>query len=181
MTRSLAEVYQVYSAPAGWGDKGTAHDYLPTYEREITKTSNVTLLEIGVYAGHSIAMWDEYLTDSTVIGLDIDLSHLQMAHGMVRLCNATDPAAVEQALGGMTYDYVIDDGSHTLADQLASLAVFLPRMNAGGRYFIEDITGDGALGAITGHLDALGYAYEVYDGRGPGRQPDEIMVTIRIP
>lgn len=178
---TLADVYADYSAPAGWGDKGTAHDYLPVYEREMTRTHGVTLLEIGVYAGHSIAMWDAWLTDSTVIGIDVDLSHLQMAHDLVHLCDGTDPAAVADLLPGVTYDYVIDDGSHTLADQLLSLSVFLPLMNPGGRYFIEDILGDGALQAITANLDALGYTYEVYDGRGPGRQPDEIMVTVRVP
>lgn len=178
---TLTEVYADYSAPAGWGDKGTAHDYLPTYEREMTRTTGVTLLEIGVYAGHSVAMWDAWLTDSTVIGVDVDLSHLQMAHDLVRLCNGTDPEAVAATLPGMTFDYVIDDGSHTVWDQLASLNVFLPLMRPGGRYFIEDITGDAALAAIASHLDALGYTYEVYDGRGPGRQPDEIMVTVRIP
>lgn len=181
MTRTLAEVYADYSAPAGWGDKGTAHDYLPVYEREMTRTSGVTLLEIGVYAGHSIAMWDAWLTDSTVIGIDVDLSHLEMAHDLVHLCNGTDPNAVAALLPGMTFDYIIDDGSHTLTDQLLSLSVFLPLMNPDGRYFIEDILGDDALGAITANLDALDYTYEVYDGRGPGRQPDEIMVTVRIP
>lgn len=178
---TLAEVYQDYSAPAGWGDKGTAHDYLPIYEREMNRTHGVTLLEIGVYAGHSIAMWDEYLTDSTVIGIDIDLSHLEMAHDLVRHCDGTNADDVAALLPGVTYDYVIDDGSHTVWDQLASLNVFLPLMNPDGRYFIEDITGDQALGALASHLDALGYTFDVYDGRGPGRQPDEIMLTVRIP
>lgn len=178
---TLAEVYADYSAPAGWGDKGTAHDYLPVYEREMTRTHGVTLLEIGVYAGHSIAMWDAWLTDSTVVGIDVDLSHLQMAHDLVHLCSGTDPDAVAEVLPGMTFDYVIDDGSHTVTDQLLSLSVFLPLMNPGGRYFIEDIVGDDALRVITNNLGALGYEYDVYDGRGPGRQPDEIMVTVRIP
>jgi hypothetical protein len=178
---TLAEVYQDYSAPAGWGDKGTAHDYLPTYEREMTRTHGVTLLEIGVYAGHSIAMWDEYLTGSRIIGIDVDLSHLQMGHDLVLQCDGTNPEAVADVLPGVTYDYVIDDGSHTLQDQLLSMAVFLPLMNPDGRYFIEDIVGDEALAAITANLDALGYTFDVYDGRGPGRQPDEIMVTVRIP
>lgn len=178
---ALAEVYPAYSHPAGWGDKGTAHDYLPIYQGAITRTTGVTLLEIGVYQGHSIAMWGEYLTDSTVIGLDIDLSLVTFPHLDVRLCDATDATAVTDVLPGLTFDYVIDDGSHRVADQLASLAVLLPRMNAGGAYFVEDIAGDDALGAITDYLDAHGYDYDTYDGRGPGRQPDEIMVTIRIP
>lgn len=179
---TLTDIYPAYSAPAGWGDKGTAHDYLPTYQREITRTTGVTLLEIGVYAGHSIAMWDAYLTDSTVIGIDIDLARVTYKGIDVRLCDGTSATMVAEVLPGLTYDYVIDDGSHTLADQLASLDVFLPLMRPGGRYFIEDIVGDGPLGAICQHLGALGYDdIDIYDGRGADRQPDEIMVTIRIP
>lgn len=178
---TLTDIYPAYSAPAGWGDKGTAHDYLPTYQREITRTTGVTLLEIGVYAGHSIAMWDAYLTDSTVIGIDIDLSRVTFKDIDVRLCDGTSPAQVADALPSLTYDYVIDDGSHTLADQIASLDVFLPLMRPGGRYFIEDIVGDGPLEAIRAYLWSRGYDYDVYDGRGPERQPDEIMVTVRIP
>jgi len=26
---TLADIYPDYSTPSGWGDKGTAHDYLP--------------------------------------------------------------------------------------------------------------------------------------------------------
>ena len=175
---TLTEIYPAYSAPAGWGDKGTAHDYLPTYEREITRTHAV-LLEIGVYAGHSIAMWDAWLPESSVIGIDIDLSRVTYKGLDLRLCDGTDAEQVARVLPGFTYDYVIDDGSHTLADQLASLDVFLPLMRPGGRYFIEDIVGDGPLGAICERLH--GYDLDIYDGRGPGRQPDEIMVTVRIP
>lgn len=182
MSLTLADIYPAYSAPAGWGDKGTAHDYLPTYQREITRTTGVTLLEIGVYAGHSIAMWDAYLADSTVYGLDVDMTHLEYESPNVLHCDGTKADDVAATLPGVTYDYVVDDGSHTVADQLASLAVFLPLMNAGGRYFIEDITGDAALAVLLEYVTAAGYTdVDVYDGRGPDRQPDEILLTIRIP
>jgi hypothetical protein len=176
----LTEVYAKHSAPYNFGDKGTAHDYLPTYERFMDRTEGVTLLEIGVLFGHSIAMWEEYLTDSTVIGLDVDISQLWFLPERVYQCDGTDAAAVEALLPDMTFDYVVDDGSHRWWDQIMSFDVFAPLMNPGGRYFIEDIAGDDALRYITGHLDELDMDYEVYDGRGPDRQPDEIMVTIRF-
>lgn len=176
---TLAEIYPAYSMPSGWGDKGTAHDYLPIYEREMTRTTGVALLEIGVYRGHSIAMWDAWLTDSTVVGIDTDIGKVTFPGLDVRCCDGTLRAQVDEVLPGMTWDYVIDDASHTGPSQLASLGIFLPRMRPGGRYFIEDIEGDAELAAICERLD--GYDLDVYDGRGPGRQPDEIMVTVRIP
>ena len=135
----LADVYPAYSAEAGWGDKGTAHNYLPTYQREITRTHGVTLLEIGVMHGHSIAMWNAWLTDSTVTGIDVDLSRVRFDLPNLHVCNAADPRDVQRVLGDATFDYVIDDGDHNVQVQLAVLDLFLPRVNPGGAYFIEDI------------------------------------------
>lgn len=181
MPLTLADVYPAYSASAGWGDKGSAHDYLPVYAREMTRTENVTLLEVGVYHGHSLAMWGAWLTDSTVIGLDTHPGLVTYPDLDVRACNACDPEQVEAALGSQTFDYVIDDGSHHVHEQLATLDLLLPRVNAGGRYFIEDITGDLPLALICARLHDGGHDYDVYDGRGPDRQPDEIMVIVSIP
>jgi hypothetical protein len=61
-------------------------------------------------------------------------------------------------------------------DQLASIDVFLPRMNPGGQYFIEDIAGDEPLMLIERKLQ--GKDYTVVDGRGPSRPMDEIMVVV---
>jgi cyclopropane fatty-acyl-phospholipid synthase-like methyltransferase len=175
----LAEVYAKHSAPYNFGDKGTAHNYLPTYERFLDRTEGVTLLEIGVLFGHSIAMWEEYLTDSTVIGLDLDISQLWFLPERVYQCDGTDTAAVEALLPGMTFDYVVDDGSHRVEDQIAALDVFLPRLKQDGRMFVEDIAGDDALAAIREYLGNRYMTYHVYDGRGPDRPPDEIMVVVR--
>lgn len=172
----LTDIYSKYSYPGGWGDKGTAHNYLPTYEKYMADTDYVTMLEIGVMRGHSIAMWNEYFTDSRIVGIDISLANLEFELDNVFICDGTNPAAVDALLPAWTFDYVIDDGSHFLRDQLASIDVFLPRMNEGGVYFIEDIAGDEALAAIEERLQDRNYT--VVDGRGPDRPMDEIMVVV---
>lgn len=173
---SLQSVYENYSHPGGWGDKGTAHNYLPAYEKYMTKTDGITLLEIGIMRGHSIAMWNEYFTNSRIIGIDISLANLDFNLNDVHICDGTDAASVDSLFPGLTFDYVIDDGSHFVQDQLASLDVFLPRMKKGGVYFIEDINGDEPLSMIEDKLK--GRKYKVIDGRGPGMPADEIMVVI---
>ena len=172
----LTSIYSNYSYPGGWGDKGTAHDYLPTYEKYMTATDSVTVLEIGVMKGHSIKMWNEYFTNSKVIGIDISLSNLEFSLDNVFVCDGTNAEAVDALFPGLTFDYVVDDGSHFIDHQLASLDVFLPRMNKGGVYFIEDIAGDEPLAKIKAKLK--GRKYKVIDGRGPTRPPDEIMVAV---
>jgi SAM-dependent methyltransferase len=173
---TLAQVYQKYSHPSGWGDKGTAHDYLPTYEKFMTRTDGIVLLEIGVLHGHSIAMWNEFFTNSRIIGIDVNIGNLQFDLDNVYQCNGVSAADIDATFPGLTFDYVIDDGSHNVNDQLASLDVFLPRMKPDGVYFIEDIAGDAELNAIVERLDGL--EFTVIDGRQPGRQPDEIMVVV---
>ena len=174
--KTLNEIYPQYSYPGGWGDKGTAHNYLPAYERWLEKRTGVTLLEIGVMRGHSIAMWNEYFTDSRVIGIDITLANLEFDLSNVYKCDGTNAAQVDALFPGMMFDYVIDDGSHFIDDQLKSLDVFLHRMSPGGKYFIEDIAGDDALSKIERRIG--GHDYTVIDGRGPDRPMDEIMVVI---
>jgi SAM-dependent methyltransferase len=173
----LTDIYSNYSYPGGWGDKGTAHNYLPTYEKYMTQTDNITLLEIGVMRGHSIKMWNEYFTNSTIIGIDITLENLEYQLDNVHRCDGTSNEAINALFPNWTFDYVIDDGSHTLKDQLASIDVFLHRMKPGGVYFIEDIAGDEPLAAITQRL--TGHNYTVIDGRGPNRPMDEIMVVVQ--
>jgi len=173
----LTQVYPRWSHPVGGGDKGTVHDYLPTYERFLTRTHQVTVVEIGVWMGHSIGMWQEFFTDSTVHGLDVDLSRVLFDLPHLHTCDATDAAQVQAVLAGTTFDYVIDDGSHALGDQLAAFAIFWPRVTPGGAMFIEDVDGQDALDALVERVREQGVTPHVYDGRGPGRQWDEIMVV----
>jgi len=177
----LAEVYARWSHDVHGGDKGTAHDYLPTYERVLTRTTGVRLLEIGVCFGHSVGMWGEYLTDSDIVGIDTDLSRLWFGQDDYRSvtlieADATDPEQVAAALGKRTFDYIIDDGSHALADQSASLAILWPRLTSGGTYIIEDIDNASYLAALTAQATDLGATCEVYDGREATGRWDEIML-----
>lgn len=173
---TLQKIYSKYSHPGGWGDKGTAHNYIPTYEKHMTRTDGITLVEVGVMRGHSIKMWNEYFTNSKIVGLDISLKNLEFELDNVYECDGTDPRALDRCLPGWTFDYAIDDGSHFVKDQLSFIDVFLPRMNSNGVLFIEDIAGDGALAAIESRLSSSNYL--VVDGRQEGRPEDEIMVVV---
>ena len=54
-------------------DKNTRHSYLPLYEKILKdyKETFKTTLEIGIYFGGSIQLWNDYFTNATVIGVDI--------------------------------------------------------------------------------------------------------------
>lgn len=175
--KNLKEIYLKYSAPEGWGDKGTLHSYIDLYANEITKRSNVSVLEIGVEYGHSIAMWQEYFSNSKVYGIDIKSSNISFDLDNFILGDATDSEVIKKHFARNKFDYIIDDGSHTISDQVRAFDILFPKMKNGGKYFIEDVNGDKAIKAITDHLS--GYDFEVFDLRNVKNRYDDIVIMVR--
>lgn len=177
MAKKLQEVYEKY---AGWtgGDKGTNHSYIDVYEKEMTKTKRVSLLEIGVQFGHSIKMWQDYFENSWIGGIDITLQYLAF-EGLdnVYLCDGTDRAQICETVKDRKFDYIIDDGSHTLEDQINSFHIFFPKLKEGGKYFIEDIANDKNLRKIKSHLLSRDIVHKVYDLRKTKGRFDDIMIV----
>lgn len=173
----LSEIYIKYSAPEGWGDKGTLHSYIDLYAKEITKRSNISMLEIGVEYGHSVAMWQEYFNNSKVYGIDIKSNNIKFELDNFILGDATDAEVIKKNFPRNKFDYIIDDGSHTISDQIKSFDILFPKMKKGGKYFIEDVNGDSAIRAITDHL--ADYDFEVFDLRSIKNRYDDIVIMVR--
>ena len=165
ITMKLADVYAKYSYSGGWGDKGTAHSYIDIYEKEMSKTDDIDLLEIGVKRGHSIRMWEDYFTNSRIYGIDIDLSQLEFECSNVYRCNATSETQIYELFENSQFDYIVDDGSHRIQDQIGSFDILWPRIKSGGKYFIEDIDGEKAIQAISNYLRTKKIEYTLFDNR----------------
>jgi cephalosporin hydroxylase len=175
--KSLQEVYEKYSDWTG-GDKGTNHSYIDVYEKEMTDTKNISLLEIGVQFGHSIKMWQEYFDNSWIGGIDVTLQYLAFEElSNVYLCDGTDKKQVDKTLKNRKFNYIIDDASHTLEDQIASFDIFYPKLKEGGKYFIEDIAKDHNLRKIKLYLSSQNIDYKVYDLRYIKNRFDDIMIV----
>ena len=156
---SLAEICSVYKSDKGW-----YHSYIPQYEKLLnSKAEKITkFLEIGVLYGQSLKMWRDFLPNAHVYGID-DFSQL---HGV---CNEPlDPAKIREDLAaeeritfiegscedkqvmdtlleGMEFDVIIDDGSHTLDQQVSNLKYFVPKLGFMGLYICEDVQSDKAM------------------------------------
>lgn len=162
----LQEVYERYTGPIGWGDKGTAHSYIDIYEEQMNKKSNIDILEIGVYKGHSIKMWQDYFVNSNVYGVDINLNHLEFDDLQnVYLCDATSQEEIDKIFKNKKFNYVVDDGSHLVEHQIGSFDILWPRMKEGGKYFIEDIDGQNSIDRISNHLKDNGIEFTLFDNR----------------
>lgn len=116
--------------------------YLPIYEGALTRTER--MLEIGVDRGGSLQMWREYLSDATVVGIDINPKAAQYGdperHVHVRIGDQTDT----KFLGGVLdefgpFDTVLDDGGHTPKQMIGSFRYLFPRLKPGGVYIVEDV------------------------------------------
>jgi hypothetical protein len=178
--KSLQEVYENYMDKEGWGDKGTLHSYIDVYDKEMTRKKNVSILEIGVQKGHSIAMWQDYFINSKVYGLDITLGNVIFNNLInVFVCDATNQEQVDKTLKNIKLDYVVDDGSHQIEHQIQSFDILWPRIKPGGKYFIEDVNGDEAIKQIGGHLTTLGIAFTLIDHRHIKGRYDDIIIMVK--
>ncbi len=126
-------------------DKSTIfHDYLPFYEKRLghLRDARFLLVEIGVFHGGSLHMWGDYFPNATIVGLDIaegTRCH-ELSNRHVRICDASDPAALDVVLQEFGPPLVvIDDGSHLWNHQIAALHHLWPRLLPGGTFIMEDI------------------------------------------
>jgi cephalosporin hydroxylase len=179
--KTLQDIYNNYKVDAdtGVGDKGTTHDYIGIYSDYINQNNCKSLLEIGVANGHSIKMWEEYLPESKIIGVDIDISVVNFKFDKAELIEVD--AASEDVLGKLgkeTFDVIIDDGSHKIAHQIKSLELLYPKLNTGGYYFIEDIVyGDNEKKLIL-FLEDNGFKYKIFKPIEKSMRYDDIIVVI---
>ena len=177
--RTLQETYLDYACDDGGGDKGSLHSYIDVYAKHMPKTKNVDLLEVGVWRGYSLAMWQDYFTNSRIVGVDIDLSRCELDVD-ARRCDATNPGELQMVLGDTTFDYIVDDGSHRLEDQVATFRVLWSRVKPGGRFFIEDIQSDYALAVLSDTVKQLGAEPIIFDLRaGKGRYDDLLLMVVK--
>ena len=132
-------------------DKGSVHSYIDVYQDlfSIQRVMAKTFLEIGLFHGHSMRMWEQYFVYADVHGIDCsdqpiggmaDLRPM-IAEGVhkIHIMDATNKEQVDKEFGDMKFDIVIDDGNHNLDSQLKTIEIFKPRMNEGGCIVVEDI------------------------------------------
>jgi cephalosporin hydroxylase len=127
------------------------HDYLRKYERLFSPFRDlpITLLEIGVFDGGSLKLWEDYFPRATIIGLDIrkECKEHECGRRIVEIASQADATALK--IIGTRYQptIIIDDGSHKADHILISFEALYPTLRSGGLYIVEDLgmhTGAGA-------------------------------------
>lgn len=103
----------------------------------------VTVVEIGVAWGGSLHLWRSYFGEqATIIGVDIDPNAKRHADDRihVEIGDQADPGFLaELAERWGPFDVVMDDGGHTMAQQITTFEVLFPHVRPGGVYQCEDV------------------------------------------
>lgn len=130
------------SSPTQHGtDKETNHAYITNfYEQEFLPFRNkeIKLLEIGIYTGDSLILWDKYFFNAQIWGIDIDDSRITTRIDSVNYLFGD--AYSQEVVGYLSnFDIIIDDGPHSFETQYKFIELYYPKLNKGGLMVIEDL------------------------------------------
>jgi len=122
--------------------------------RHVVPESVENIVDLGIYKGGSIALFQELFSPERIVGIDWSservgtLDRFIARHSLsdkVRLYYDTSQGdqdrlswIVRENFGDQPLDLVIDDCSHMYEMAKSSLNVLLPRLRPGGLYVIED-------------------------------------------
>lgn len=96
------------------------------------------ILEIGIQHGYSLKMWEEYFPNAMIFGVDID-DKSQFNNDRIRTIKGDQ--ANRDFLNSLpaSFDIIIDDGGHTMEQQMISFGCLFKKVRPGGFYVIEDL------------------------------------------
>lgn len=119
--------------------------YFEIYESWFEKFKNkpVVILEIGVYQGGSLDMWRHYFgEEAQIYGIDINPACKQFdtEHTKVLIGSQEDREFLRSVKEQIPeIDILIDDGGHTMSQQIVSFEELYSHIKMGGIYLCEDL------------------------------------------
>ena len=121
------------------------HHYFEIYDRHFQRFrgKQPVVLEIGVFHGGSLQMWRDYFGEGAkIIGIDVDPRCRQFEDDATTILigDQADPAFLAQVRSRFPHiDIIIDDGGHTMTQQITSLGELYPHLQPRGVYVCEDV------------------------------------------
>ncbi len=121
--------------------------YFEIYDRYLAKFrhSEAVMVEIGIYSGGSLLMWQNYFGEKIkIIGVDIEQACKAYEGGQIfiEIGDQGDLQFWEKFKTKHTNcDIVIDDGGHKPNQQINTFISLFDTLNPGGVYICEDVHG----------------------------------------
>ena len=126
-------------------DKSSSVAHMALYSRLFERYRNVEpiVLELGIFRGGSLRLWNEYFPRGLICGIDLVLPVLDTEPRIRMYGGAQDDssllARVREESAPSGFDIVIDDGAHIGLISMRSVSTYLrDHLKPGGIYIIED-------------------------------------------
>jgi limonene-1,2-epoxide hydrolase len=121
------------------------HHYFEIYDRHFARFRGqpVQIVEFGVSQGGSLRMWRDYFgAQAQFVGVDINPNCKLFEEPGVRIVigDQEDRALLRSVAASVPrIDILIDDGGHTMRQQIHTFEELFPRVSDNGVYLIEDL------------------------------------------
>lgn len=171
-------------------DKNTTHSYLPLYQKllENKKETAKNVLEVGIYNGGSIKLWNDFFVNANVYGLGI-MNIENVWEGIknndkIILHTSTDAYNetffINHFLNkNIQFDFMLDDGPHSLESMKQFIKLYSQVMTDDGILIIEDVQSWDWIDILTNEVpENLKQFIKVYDLRVIKNRYDDIVFTI---
>lgn len=171
-------------------DKNTTHSYLDLYHflLQSKKETAQNVLEVGIHKGGSIKLWSDYFPNAQVYGLDIqrkehvweELKSKENIHVYAEQ-NAYDEFFFKNEFldKNIKFDFMIDDGPHTLPSMIQFIKLYSQLMTEDGILIIEDVQQIEWLNMIQAEVPQHLKKYvQTYDLRETKGRYDDIVFCI---
>lgn len=119
--------------------------YFDVYDRHFSKYrgKEIVLLEIGTFQGGSLQMWKQYFGDKAKIyGIDINPNCKQVEEENIKIMigSQSDREFLKKVVQEVPpFDILIDDGGHTMLQQIVSFEELFGHVKPDGVYLCEDL------------------------------------------
>ncbi len=119
--------------------------YFDIYHRHLQRYRGkaITLVEIGVFHGGSLQMWRHYFgPQARIIGVDINPRALELAEAGIEIVigDQADPRFLADLAARVgPIDVLIDDGGHTMTQQIRTVQGLFEAVKSDGVLLVEDV------------------------------------------
>lgn len=119
--------------------------YFEIYERHFSRFrgNDITLVEFGVSQGGSLQMWKNYFgPNAKIYGIDINPHCKSLEDNQIEIIiGDQENRGFLKSLSNYIpkIDILIDDGGHTMSQQIATFEILFPRIDKNGVYLCEDL------------------------------------------
>lgn len=117
--------------------------YFQKYRASASPENKIKILEIGVYHGGSLDLWNKYFGSDNceIYGIDINPSCADLQHDNIKILigDQSDDKFLQEIKETLpVMDIIIDDGGHYMDQQIKSFDALFSHVKPGGIYLCED-------------------------------------------